>query len=213
MQVNDQGNSSGLQKIEIEYQPTNSIRLWTDFIGLISLIQSCFEKINASQRKTQIKKILHASVWHEQYQDRVTKCRVLSENELIEHKHELATAILLTKIGFDILFAPKSMFTRDQKKFDVFLVKNTVILKADLKFITSKNPDTLAKRIKSGSDQASRVVVHINTDIEKKDLIDGLRSGVQRNGLIRELLLFYKGGFYRLPKTLILNKEIFKIIK
>jgi hypothetical protein len=105
------------------------------------------------------------------------------------------------------------MFTREQKKFDIFLLKDSVILKADLKSITSKNPDTIAKRIIGGSDQASRVVIHINSDIERKDLIDGLRSGVERNGLIKEILLFYKGKYYRLPKNLILSREIFRILK
>ena len=138
---------------------------------------------------------------------------MLSETEFIEHKHELETAILLAQVNYDVVFAPRGMFKRQEKKFDIFLLRDTVILKADLKNITSKNPDTIAKRIKGGSDQANRVVIHINSDIEKRDLIDGLRSGVERNSLIKEILLFYKRRYYRLPKSLILSREIFKILQ
>ena len=94
-----------------------------------------------------------------------------------------------------------------------FLIKKIVILKADLKSITSKNPDTISKRIRGGSEQASRLVVQINSDIEVKNLIDGLRGGVLRHDLIKEILLFYKSRFYRLPKSLIVSKEIFKVLK
>jgi hypothetical protein len=93
------------------------------------------------------------------------------------------------------------------------MIRDTIILKADLKYITSKNPDTIAKRIRGGSEQAPRIVVDISSNINEKELIDGLRSSVERNSLIREILLIYKGKFYRLPKTLILSKAIFKILK
>lgn len=200
------------EKIEIVYQSEEFI-LWSDITGLVAVFQSCFEKISAAQRKIQIAKILSEKDWHEHYRDKATGRRVRSETELIEHQHELNTAICLAQINYDVIFAPKIMFVREQKKFDIFLLRDTVILKADLKSITSKNPDTIAKRIKGGSDQASRVVIHINSDIEKKALIDGLRSGVERNSLIKEILLFYKKGFYRLPKNLILSREIFKVLK
>lgn len=200
------------EKIEIVYQ-SEEFMLWSDITGLVAVFHSCFEKISAAQRKIQITKILSAKDWHEHYKDKATGRRVLSETELIEHQHELNTAVCLAQINYDVIFAPKIMFVREQKKFDIFLLRDTVILKADLKSITSKNPDTIAKRIKGGSDQASRVVIHINSDIEKKALIDGLRSGVERNSLIKEILLFYKKGFYRLPKNLILSREIFKVLK
>lgn len=100
---------------------------------------------------------------------------MLAESELIEHKHELTTATLLAKINYDVVFAPKAMFSRNEKKFDVFLIRGSIIFKADLKSISSKNPDTIANRIKGGSEQASRVVIDITSDIEKNVLIDGLR--------------------------------------
>lgn len=150
--------------------------------------------------------------WHEHYKDKTTGRRILSETKFIKYQHELTSAIFLAKSNYHVIFAPKALFTHEEKKFDIFLIRDTLILKAELKNITSKNSDTIAKRIIGGSEQASRIVLHINSDINKKGLINGLRSGVKKNSLIEELLLIYKGKFYKFPKTLILSKEIFKIL-
>jgi hypothetical protein len=198
------------ERIQIKYEPSG-ITLLSDITGLIALFNTCFEAAGSAQRKKKIEKLL-ANDWFEHYRDSNGR-RVLSETEFIEHKHELETAICLCQANYDVIFAPKGMFSREEKKFDIFLIRDTVIVKADLKNITSKNPDTIAKRIKGGSDQANRVVIHISSDIENKVLIDGLRSGVERNSLIKEILLFYKKNFYRLPKNKILSKEIFKLLK
>jgi hypothetical protein len=179
---------------------------------IIPLFHACFERINAVERKKKIDKLLTSFSWHEHYKDKITGRRVLSEAKLIEYPHELTTAKFLTQSNFDVIFAPKAMFKPVERKFDVFLIRDTIILKADLKFISSKNTDTIAKRIKYGSDQASRVVIHINSDINKKELINALRSGVERNNLIKEVLLFYRGKFYRLRKLQILSKAILKLI-
>lgn len=138
---------------------------------------------------------------------------VLAESAYLEHVHEFKTATSLADQGFDILFAPRGMFKRNDKRFDIFIIRNHVLLRADLKCITSKNPDTIAKRIKSGSDQASRIVIEIASDIEKKELIAGLRSGVYNNKLLKEIFLFYKGFFYVLPCNLIASKNIYNTIK
>lgn len=137
----------------------------------------------------------------------------MCESDYIEHVHEKKTVNLLIEFDYDVVFAPKAMFKRDEKKFDIFLIRDTIILKADLKAVTSKNPDTIAKRIIEGSGQASRVVLDICSDIERNQLIDGLRSGVERNKLIVEILLIYKNRFYRLSKNLILSTNIYGIIK
>ena len=93
------------------------------------------------------------------------------------------------------------------------MFKDTIILEADLKCIASKNPLTIAYRIKEGSEQASRVVLDIVSDIDRNTLIQGLRSGIYRNTLISEILMLYKKKFYRLPKSLIMSKRIYEIIK
>lgn len=187
--------------------------LWTDFTGIIPFFHACFERISTAQRKKQIEKILNAAEWVEHYKDKRNGRRVLAESRLMQYPHELETAIALASVNYDVIFAPKAMFLAEEKKFDVFLIKDTVILKADLKFITTKNPDNIARRIKKGADQASRLVIHIKSDIEKKALIDGLQSGVKGSKLIREILLLFKRKFYRLTSRQILSKNIFKILQ
>ncbi|HTD94199.1 MAG TPA: hypothetical protein VK644_10320, partial [Chitinophagaceae bacterium] len=147
------------------------------------------------------------------HSERSTGRTVLAEKETLEHRHELQTAKALTQKNYDVLFAPAGMFGRADKKFDVFLIRDHIILKADLKCITSKNPDTIANRIKGGSEQASRLVVDIVSNIERKTLIDGLRSGVTGNAMIKEILLFYNRHFYRLSKEEIISRRIFDLLK
>jgi len=176
------------------------------------LLTSCFEAANKQLRKAQIQKLLVSCDWIEHYRDKSSGKRVLAESTTLEYKHELYTAIALTKVNYEVVFAPKGMFKRGDKKFDVFLIREHAILKADLKYITSKNPNTIANRIKEGCDQASRVVIDIASDISIRDLIDGLRSGVFRNKLLQQILLFYKGGFYILNRGIIESKHIYGLI-
>ena len=116
-------------------------------------------------------------------------------------------------MGYDILFAPKGMFARHEKRFDVFIIKGTIMLKADLKAINSQNPDTIANRIKEGSNQASRIVLHILSGVSAKILIQAMRSGCYKNPTLKEIFLLYKGNFYVLPVNLITSKRIFSILK
>lgn len=200
------------RSIEFGFEPLSSSVLRIDTFLFTSIIKVCFDTVDKKIKKAQIERILTAENWFEHFKDKKTGRRVLSESELIEHKHELITAILLAKMDYDVVFAPKAMFSRNEKKFDVFLIRGSIIFKADLKSISSKNPDTIANRIKGGSEQVSRVVIDITSDIEKNVLIDGLRSGVERNDLIKEILLLYKNRFYRLPKDLILSKGIYSLL-
>ena len=123
------------------------------------------------------------------------------------------TAICLAQMNYDVVFAPSGVFSRGTKQFDVYLLRDSIVLEADLKCVSSKNPLTIASRIEEGSEQAARVVIEIASDIESKMLIQGLRSGIYKNDLIREILLIYKRKLYRLPKSLIMSKRIFDILK
>ncbi|MCW3108786.1 MAG: hypothetical protein JWQ09_3292 [Segetibacter sp.] len=198
--------------IQLGFEPEHPSLLLVDILLFTAIIKACFETADKKIKKAAIEKILSSEDWFEHFRDKKTGRRVLSETELIEHKHELITATLLAKMDYDVVFAPKAMFARSEKKFDVFLMRAGIILKADLKSISSKNPDTIANRIKGGSEQASRVVIDITSDVEKNALVNGLRSGVERNKLIKEILLLYKSRFYRLPKDLILSKKIYNIL-
>lgn len=110
MNLDEKDGAIEPEKVEIAYQALD-VLLRPDITLLIPIIHSCFEKIAAVQRKVYIAKILAAKDWHEHYRDKATGRKVLSETEFIEHQHELITAICLAQINFDVIFAPKAMFT------------------------------------------------------------------------------------------------------
>lgn len=184
-----------------------------DITGFISAVRAYYRSANAKSKRREVQKILTLSEWCEHYKDKQTGRRVLSESLRIEHEHERRAAIILAQMNYDVVFAPSGVFQRGSKKFDIYLLRDSVVLEADLKCISSKNPLTIASRIKEGSEQATRIVIEIASDIDKKMLIQGLRSGIYRNSLVSEILLIYKRKFYRLPKNLIMSNRIFDILK
>ena len=138
---------------------------------------------------------------------------VYSVSNTFEYPHELATATKLTAENYDVVFMPAGFFGRNEKKYDVLLCRDHLAFQADLKSITSTNPDTIGKRIKEGSHQAPRLVLDINSGIPRKDLIQGLKIGCERNDLLKEIMLFYNHRFYRLFISQILSNRIYDIIK
>ncbi len=143
----------------------------------------------------------------------IKEYEVLAECEVLEYPHELHTSKKLLKEGYHVVFVPKGYFKRNDKKFDIFLIKGYLLFEADLKCINTCNPDTIAKRIKEGSTQASRIILDIHSNISKNTLIDGLRSGFERNENLIEIMTFYNSSFYRLQKTQVLSKNIYHAIK
>ena len=120
---------------------------------------------------------------------------------------------MLKASNYDVLLLPKGYFKPYEKKFDVFLLRDNILLECDLKTITSHNPDTIGNRIKEGSDQAPRIVLDITSKISKNDLIVALKTGSVKNEALAEVMLFYNSNFYRLKKDLILSKKIFDTLK
>src|SRR5688572_19763058 len=107
------------QSFAIGFEPsTGSGVLLVDITLFLSIIKSCYDAVDKKTKKLQIQKLLDANDWVEHYKDKTTQRRILSESQLIEHKHELQTAILLTKANYVVVFAPKGMFNRWEKKFD-----------------------------------------------------------------------------------------------
>lgn len=207
-------DNSDNRLFETGYDPVNKGRLlFFDITLFTSLLKLCFESIGVRQKQAAIRKLLNSFEWVLLYQDKTSKCSVYSERGELEHDHELKIAKALAQKGYDVLFSPKAMFSRTEKKFDVFLIRDHIILKADLKSISSKAVDPMANRIKNVADQAPRIVVDIVSNINKKDLINGLRKGVQKSNSLIEILLFYNSRFYRLNRNEILSKKIYNLIK
>lgn len=209
--------SSGNEKINsqdysIGYDSAHSNFLFVDVVGFIALVIKCYQLYERKAKEAAIHELLSCNGLIELYKNNDTNRKVLCESDFTVYIHELNTAQLLTAFNYDIIFAPKGMFKRNEKRFDVFLLRTHILLKADLKAIHSKLPRTIGKRIEAGADQASIIVLHIVSDISKKDLIEGLRRGTYKNKMIKEIILLYKKKMYRLPKALIENNRIFQII-
>jgi len=199
-----------VEEKQIEYERRRGI----DIALFMNAVEQFFSTADRKIKKEQIEKIWACCDWYVHYTDKKTgKCVYSETSHSIEYKHELHTAICLAQAGYDVLFAPVGMFQPNARKFDVFLIRETTVLKADFKFITSTNPDSIAERIRYGSTQASRVVLHIACNITPKVLIDALRSGCYKNSMLREIILIYRNSFYKLPKNLITSKRILEIIK
>lgn len=196
------------------FDPVKGQICFIDVTLIISAVLKFYTVTDKKIKKAQIEKIFASADWYRHYCDKKTGNSVFSESPTsIEHKHELDTAICLAQIGYDILFAPKGMFARHDKRFDVFIIKGTVMLKADLKAINSQNPNTISNRIKEGSYQASRIVLHILSGVSAKNLIQAMRSGCYKSSTLKEIFLLYKGSFYVLPINLITSNRIFSILK
>jgi hypothetical protein len=168
---------------------------------------------NKHSKEKDIKKLLSMEGLLNHHTDKETRRIVMASCEKFEFDHEHHTAKKLASVNYDVVLVPKGYFRRDNKKFDVFLCRGHIFLESDLKCINTSNPDTVADRIIEGSEQSSRIVMDVVSKISKNNLIDGLRSGSVRNDELLEIMLFYGSGFYCLPKTQILSKNIFKVIK
>jgi hypothetical protein len=214
MERTGSGEEENEEKIKLEFEPPDEfVPLLIDVTFFTSAIKAYCAATNVRARRNEIQRILKLTDWCVHYTDKKTGRRVLSELNGIEHDHERRTAINLARMNYDVVFVPNVMFKRSQKKFDVYLLRDTVILEADMKSVISTNPDTIGNRIIDGSNQASRVVLDVQSAIPAMDLIDGLRSGTGKNDLIKEVLMFYRNKFYVLPVNLIWSKRIFEIIK
>lgn len=210
-------SENGKEKINstdysIGYNYSENNFLFVDVVGFITLVFKCYHLYERKAKEAIIHELLSYKGLIELYRNNDTNRKVLCESDFTVYRHELNTAQLLTAFNYDIVFAPKGIFKRNEKRFDVFLLRTHILLKADLKAIHSRSPGTIGNRIEAGSDQASVLVLHILSDISKKDLIEGLRSGSYKNKMLKEIILLYKKKLYRLPKKLIESKNIFEII-
>lgn len=187
-----------------------SSELVKSFNGIICEL-SKLRRQKAKAAKLQCLLILHE--WHRHYESKQTGCVVLNESAEMEFPHELVTAQLLADEGYNVLFAPKELFGIDQKKFDVFLIKDHLFLKGELKCISSKRSKTISNRIMEGAEQAERVIVDMRGDIAKKTLINALRRSARKANLLTEIWLFYKNSFYTLPRKMINSRKISKLIQ
>jgi len=180
-----------------------------DFKPIVQKIKNGSKEI----KKAEIQNLFQMDGMITHYRHKTTKRIVVADCINFEFVHEKTTAEKLTGVNYDIIFVPKGYFKRAEKTFDIFLCREHIFLEADLKSIVSANPDTISKRIKNGSEQSSRLVLDIRSNIKRQILIQALKSGCERNNTLLEVLLFYKSRFLCLPKNLILSSKVLDQIK
>ena len=100
--------------------------LLVEITGFIAAVRAYYRSINAKSKRKEVERILTLSDWCEHYKDKQTGRRVLSESPRIEHEHERRTAISLAHMNYDVVFAPSGVFKRDQKRFDVYLLRDKI---------------------------------------------------------------------------------------
>ena len=188
--------------------------IYSDITGFVTVIQSIIE---SRKRKTRIQLIRQLKTDKDLI---VLYVNSSNGNQIFKHEytkifdHELSTAIKLTDVGFDVIFAPKGMFKREEKKFDIYAVyKEAFLIKADLKANFVPTVNAVFKQIESGARQAEHLVLDIKSSIKRDDLIDGLRSGLKEGRNVKTILLFYKKKFHNLDRSIIFSKVIFKRIE
>lgn len=182
----------------------------------MSVFKKTIEKIKQGNKTVKLeesKKLLAIEGLITHHQDKDTKRVVLAICKEWEYPHEHHTSKKLTAYDYDVILVPNGYFKRNDKKFDVFLSRGHIFLESDLKCITTTNPDTIGNRIKEGSEQSTRIVLDITSPIERRNLIEGLKTGCERNRTLIEIMIFYNSKFYCLPKTQILSRKIFDVLK
>jgi hypothetical protein len=128
---------------------------------------------------------------------------------------EIQTAIKLSSNGYYVIFPNEGqlyaiknqLHERDDRKNDVFLYdkKSFKQYRADLKTAGSPSIETIVAHIRSGSGQASTIVLDITGRISKTNLIKGLRLGWAIG--TKMILLSYKGRWYEIDKHKLFNNK------
>ena len=139
-QVSPSGKDEERGAIKLEFEPAKeTASLLVNLAFFVSAIKAYQTATNVRSKRNEIQRILSAGDWYVHYTDKNTGRRVLSESIRIEYDHERRTAINLAQMNYDVVFAPNGIFNRNQKKFDVYLLRDTIILEADMKSVTSRH--------------------------------------------------------------------------
>jgi len=202
-----------VEKPEIGSQPTASMKLHSDVTGFVTTINSIISSTQNNIAKREIIKLKADKELDVTFTNPDTGRQILKHSYTKPLDHEFVTAKKLTDVDFDVIFAPKSMFGKKDKKFDVFILSDVHITKADLKANFTPKSNAIYKSLESGAGQAKNIVIDINSKIGKDELIDGLRNGVKDFPKIKKVLLFYRKKYHELDRRTIFSKSIYRLLE
>jgi hypothetical protein len=188
--------------------------LFSDITGFVSTIKIIFESANKVKKREYVRKLKNDKDLKSIYINPDTSQQVYKHIYTSVLEHEMNTAVKLTLYGYDVVFAPKGMFKRNEKRFDIFLIKNNeVVIKADLKSNFEGTVNSISNSIVAGNEQAENIVIDFLSNIHYKNLIDGLRMGLKASSKIKNLIIFYKKEYYAFDRSIIFSKQIYRLLK
>lgn len=198
----------------MKYDFKSSGVLFSDVTGFVLIIKSIIDNRHLVTRQKLIQELLTDKDLFSVYINAENGNQIFKHEYTLILDHELSTAEKLTGVGFDIIFAPKGMFKRGQKRFDIYAIrKNGILFKADLKANFEPTKNSIFNAIKSGGKQADHIVLEIKSAIQIEDLISGLEEGCRDEKNVKTIMLFYKKRFFNLDRNTILSKRIYKLLK
>jgi len=133
-----------------------------------------------------------------------TKTEIQTANKLVQAKNGYNTIFLSPH---QISKLKSLLGIENNTNADVLLVdrKSYVARLADLKTIGSASRETLKAHLMKGSEQAPVVVLDIQGQVKRFDLINGIRDGWCKD--TKAVLLNYKGQWYEIDKDSAFKKK------
>ena len=133
-----------------------------------------------------------------------TKTEIQTANKLVQAKNGYNTIFLSPH---QISKLKDMIGIKNKTNADVLLVdrKSYVARLADLKTIGSASRETIKAHLMKGSEQAPVVVLDIQGQVKRFDLINGIRDGWFKD--TKSVLLNYKGQWYELSRELTFKKQ------
>ena len=133
-----------------------------------------------------------------------TKTEIQTANKLVQAKNGYNTIFLSPH---QISKLKDMLGIKNKTNADVLLVdrKSYVARLADLKTIGSASRETIKAHLMKGSEQAPVVVLDIQGQVKRFDLINGIRDGWCKD--TKSVLLNYKGQWYELSRELTFKKQ------
>ena len=133
-----------------------------------------------------------------------TKTEIQTANKLVQAKNGYNTIFLSPH---QISKLKDMLGIKNKTNADVLLVdrKSYVARLADLKTIGSASRETIKAHLMKGSEQAPVVVLDIQGQVKRFDLINGIRDGWCKD--MKSVLLNYKGQWYEIDKDSAFKKK------
>ena len=198
------------KKEKLPESPFAKVR--SDPMGIGSIVDFvAYRKDNRSlkQREKAFRKVLQSEIHHTDRNGAI----VMVGAKPTETELHTAGKLVRAKNGYNTIFISqhqvegikKILGIKNKTNADILLVdKKTFVSRlADIKTVGNASRETIKAHIMKGSEQAPVVVLDIQGQVKRFDLIKGIRDGWCKN--TKSVILNYKGQWYEISK-----REVFR---